>query len=214
MPSQLLTRFYNHPANGSWSLFVAQDVSLTTQPSGSIGSGWCLDVSTAAKLPACYTFQNVSGSVSNTDPTQTGRIFRDGRPTLCTYPKSATLLNATPVHYTKNEHVNPFPQPICLTATADFSGCGGNQAALVLYDHFDPAHPAQGVLADSGVSTGGRISFSTRLSASQAFTAVVHEVTANTGCPAFTYLFESNICLPPPAGDEIFADGFEEQPPV
>ncbi|MEO6688065.1 MAG: hypothetical protein ABIS07_18000 [Dokdonella sp.] len=214
LPSQLMTRFNNHPPNGIWSLFLSADTSLPTQPSGNIGAGWCLDVSTAAKLPACYTFQNVSGSLSNTDPTQTGRIFRDGRPTLCTYPKSAMLLNATPVHYEKNEHVNPFPQPICLTATADFSGCGGNQAALVLYDNFDSAHPEQGVLADSGVSTAGRVSFSTRLSASQAFSAVVHEVTPGAGCPAFTYRLESNTCLPPPPGDEIFANGFEGPPPV
>ncbi|MEO7323850.1 MAG: hypothetical protein ABIW82_03395 [Dokdonella sp.] len=214
LPSQLLTSLNNHPANGSWSLFVAQDASMATQPSGTIAGGWCMDITTAIKLPVCYAFQNVSGSFSNTDPMQTGRIVRDGHPTLCTHPKGAALQNAVPVHYTKSDYGNPTAAPICLTVTADFSGCSGNTTALVLYNNFDPAHPEQGVLADSGVSTIGKVSFSTRLNAGQAFSAVVHEITPNTGCPAFAYLLESNTCIPPPAGDEIFADGFEGPPPV
>ncbi len=211
VPQLVLASVAAASANGAWSLWAAQD-ALTVQPTGMIAGGWCLDVTTATKVGNCYLVGTEKGSIDTGDPLQTGRIVRDGVPSLCTNPKGSALQNSTPVHYDQYDFANPINMPICVSVSADFTGCGGNSTAVVLYDTFDPAHPEQGVIGDSGYSSTGRIQFSTRLEANQPFSAVVHETVPGAGCPSYALQFEANACVAAPGGDRIFSDGFELPP--
>lgn len=213
-PRQLLSSLEGTGADGVWSLWAAQEPTDAPQATGLIANGWCLDVTTAPASPGCYYSTTRTGSLGPGDPQQTGRITRDGQPRLCTHTKSVTLESNELLRYDSYDFTNPSSQPLCLTATADFTGCGGNQTMLVLYRNFNPAAPHMNVIGDSGYSTIGRISFSTRLAGNQSYTAVVHEVEPGQSCSNYTIRLEANTCLPPPAGDFIFANGFEIPPPT
>lgn len=215
IPRQLLSSLEGLPAEGSWALWAAQAAGSDPQPLGTIADGWCLDLTTAAAAPGCYHTVEITGSLNAGDVQQAGRISRDGSPSLCGHPRvPATLENNIARRRDAHLLVNPSPNPVCVTATADFSGCGGNQTMLVLYSTYNPAQPHLNVIGESGYSTIGRVSFSTRLTGGQSYTAVVHEVDAGTGCPLYRIRLETNTCLPPAAGDRIFYSGFQLVIPI
>ncbi|UXI70571.1 hypothetical protein [Tahibacter amnicola] len=207
---QMLSSLEGTNGNGTWRLWASQNVASEPQPSGSVAGGWCLDVTTAPASNSCYYTATRVGSINAGDITQQGRITRSGRPSLCTHAKpSAALENANAVRYDRHDFPAISSQPVCLTVTADFTGCTGNQMQLTLYKTYSSATPNTGYLADSGFSTIGTMAFSTRLNANQGFTAVVSEVDFNTGCPMYSLRFETNTCQLPPAGDVIFRNGFQ-----
>ena len=130
-----------------------------------------------------------TGSLTTSDPLQTGRIVRDGVPSSCN-GKTNTLQNSTPVHakaYTIN---NPFSLPYCVSVDFDHTGCGAsvnNTTANVAYSTYDPANPAANVIGDSGFSSIGKGSYSFTVPPQSSFTIVVHEITPNAGCPSFSF---------------------------
>ena len=212
LESQLLSSQVGRNPNGNWQLFVNQQTLSNAgnpQPTGTIAGGWCVDVTTTAASTGCYASQTLSGSIDTSDLTQTGRINRNGVPSLCTWPKTNSLFATTVLHYDAFAVVNPAPQESCITFTSDFGGCGGSTVQPVVYTSFDPANPGNNVLADAGYSSTGRIQMSFRRGAGQPFTVVVHEITANSGCPAYTLQLEQNPCLGVPIGDLIFRNGFD-----
>jgi hypothetical protein len=214
-PRQLLTSLEGLSANGTWSLWAAQTTGVDPDPVGTIGDGWCLDITTAAASSDCYHTVEITGSLNAGDVQQAGRITRDGSPTLCGYPREAlTLENNTAYRRDAHQLVNPSDHPVCVTATSDFTGCAGNQTMLVLYSNYNPAQPHLNVIGESGYSTIGRLTFSARLAANQPYTAVVHETDAGAGCPLYRIRLETNMCLPPPGGDRIFYNGFQFVIPI
>jgi hypothetical protein len=127
----------------------------------------------------------LNGTVDVTDPTQTGRIIRDGRPSSCT-GKTNALQNASPVHYDAHTLANPAGQAACAVVDFDFSGCGASSTQVNAYSSFDPATPDTGLLGDPGFSSTSSGSFSFPLTASQNFTLVVHEIAPNSGCASYS----------------------------
>ncbi|WP_386066850.1 hypothetical protein ACFJIW_20405 [Tahibacter sp. UC22_41] len=212
LPRQLLSSLEGGNPNGSWRLWASQIATDAPQPSGEIGDGWCVDITTAPTSDDCYFSATRSGTIDASDAQQIGRIWRDGRAAVCTQTPYGLLQNTVPVRYDRQDFAPISDQPVCLTVTADFSQCGGGQFQIALYDSYDPATPNTGVRGHAGISNNKRISFSTRLPGNQGFTAVVNELTPGSGCPNYDLHVEANTCLPPP-GDRIFGDGLEEALP-
>lgn len=212
LPRQLLSSLEGSNPNGSWRLWASQIVTDAPQPSGEIGDGWCVDVTTAPASNDCYFSATRSGTIDAADAQQIGRLWRDGRAAVCTQTPWGLLQNTVPVRYDRQDFAPISDQPVCLTVTADFSQCGGDHFQIALYDSYDPAAPNTGVLGHTGTSSNKRISFSTRLAGNQGFTAVVNELTPGDGCPNYDLQVEANTCLPPP-GDRIFGDDLEESLP-
>lgn len=125
-----------------------------------------------------------TSSLTVSDPTQAGRVVRDGIPSSCT-GKTNSLQNSTVVH----AKAFPFTAPVTGCATVDFNhlGCGVNTTESVAYSTYNPASPATGVIGDSGFSSTGTGSYSFPVTSGQAFTIVVHEIAANTGCASFSF---------------------------
>lgn len=212
---QMLSSLEGQSPNGTWRLWAAQNSGSDPQPFGTIGDGWCLDITTAPAGGNCYFTTTRTGSLNAGDLQQTGRVTRDGRPSLCGGPtKTPSLENTTAVRRDRYDFPAISAQPVCLTVTADFSQCGGKQTQIVAYRNYNPATPNTGHLADSGYSTIGNIAFSTRLAGNQAFSIVVNEVDAGQGCNNYTFRLEADTCQPPPAGDHIFYSGFQLVIPI
>jgi hypothetical protein len=128
-----------------------------------------------------------TSSLTTADPTQTGRIVRDGRPSSCV-GKTNALQNATAVHAKAFNFTNPTGQTACVTVNFDHTGCGvNNTTANVAYSTYNPASPATNVIGDSGFSSTGIGSYSFSLAAGASYTIVVHEITPNLGCPTFSF---------------------------
>ncbi len=212
---QMLASLKGTNPNGTWRLWAAQYTGAEPQPSGTISDGWCLDITTAPVADTCYFTATRTGSLNAGDVQQAGRITRDGKPSLCTAPaKTAALENTTAVRRDRYDFAAISSQPVCVTVTADFTQCGGNQTQIAMYSNYNPATPNTGHLADSGYSTIGSIAFSRRLAANQAFSIVVNEVDAGAGCTQYTFRLEANACEAPPSGDRIFYGGFQLVIPV
>lgn len=212
---QMLSSLEGQNPNGTWRLWAAQNTGTDPQPFGTIADGWCLDITTAPVSGNCYFTATRTGSLNAGDVQQAGRITRDGKPSLCGSPaKTPALENTTALRRDRHDFAAISAQPVCLTVTADFSQCGGNQTQIVAYRNYNPATPNTGHLADSGYSTIGNIAFSTRLAGNQAFSIVVNEIDQGQGCSNYTFRLEADICQPPPAGDRIFYSGFQLVIPV
>jgi hypothetical protein len=212
---QMLSSLKGTNPNGTWRLWAAQYSGPDPQASGTISDGWCLDITTAPVADTCYYTATRTGSLNIGDVQQAGRIKRDGKPSLCTQPaKTAILENTTPVRRDRHDFPAISSQPVCLTVTADFTQCGGNQTQIALYGNYNPATPNTGHLGDSGYSTIASIAFSRRLAANQPFSVVVSEVDAGQGCNLYTFRLEANTCSAPPAGDRIFYGGFQLVIPI
>lgn len=125
-----------------------------------------------------------TGTLTVADPTQAGRIVRDGLPSTCT-GKSNALQNSTAV---RAKSYN-FTAPVTGCATVDFNhlGCGGNTTEVVAYSMYNPASPATGVIGDPGFSSTGTGSFSFPVTGGVPFTMVVHEIAPNSGCASFSF---------------------------
>lgn len=95
---QMLSSLEGLNPNGTWRLWAAQNTGTDPQPFGTIADGWCLDITTAPAAGSCYFTTTRTGSLNAGDVQQTGRITRDGRPSLCGGPtKTPTLENTTAV---------------------------------------------------------------------------------------------------------------------
>jgi hypothetical protein len=98
----------------------------------------------------------VTGAISTTDPTQKGRLFRDGTPSTCAVPKvSQSAFDTTPYFFDSYTFTNATGASECLavTLTSLSSGCDIFSAAYL--GTFDPASIETNYLADAGASVAG-----------------------------------------------------------
>jgi hypothetical protein len=134
----------------------------------------------------------ISGSITNSDPTQTGRVNRNGVQATCANPKTNPGL-AVPTgafHYDANTFFNGSASTQCVTVQLSAGDPNCNVLAAA-YSSFDPAHPNVNWLADPGQSTGigpsqGPRTFSLNVTADTAFDVVVSEVVSGAGCTGYT----------------------------
>lgn len=114
-----------------------------------------------------------SGALTAGDPTQAGRINRDGVPSSCT-GKTNAIFSATPVVH----DAYTFTAPVTGCATVDFNAtlCGGATTQMVAYSTFNPATPGTNIIGDFGFSTTGTATFSFPVTSGQMYTLVVHDI--------------------------------------
>jgi hypothetical protein len=134
-----------------------------------------------------------TGSLTTTDATQNGRVFRNGIPTGC----GGGAPTEAPLTGTYRADVLPFTSPVtgCATVDMDFTGCGAaatNSTQAVAYSNYNPASVGTGILGHPGFSTVSTGSFSFPVTAGQNFSVVVSEVFANAGCPTYSIRLSYN----------------------
>ena len=164
----------------------------------------------------------VQSSLSTSDPIQTGRLTRGGRPSICGAPNKCMPIDAVPYHYKAHTFVNTSSSPACVVTTIT-TGCGpANRIFAGAYlDSFDPANICTNNIGDSGFSpfpgTPTR-SFAFTVPAGATFIIVVSEVDANAGCSDYT-LYVAGVPCPALAlnistrmqvqtGDNVLIGGF------
>ncbi|MGI8678630.1 MAG: Ig-like domain repeat protein [Jatrophihabitans sp.] len=127
---------------------------------GTVAIAALLSIFTAflvAGAPAALaaTTVSINGTVTASDPAQSGRLFRDGTASTCAHPKSGAALyngdGTTQYHYDAYTFVGT--PGTCVTATLTVTSGGADQGFLTGYSTFNPAAITAGYLADSGLST-------------------------------------------------------------
>ena len=132
-----------------------------------------------------------TGDISAGDPTQTLRMFRDGRNTTCLFNRPQATSAGT-YSFDQYTFTNSTGGPICVFVDLDATGCGvaTNQISIAAYlTSFDPANILTNVIADPGLSTGGNFAtaMSFNVAAGATYVIVVHDVNAGTICPSYTF---------------------------
>ena len=151
---------------------------------------------TATPCPGGQTF---GGAISGSDPTQAGRLLRDYKPSICGTAKTTpALASSSARHYDAYPFTNTSGSPICVTVRLDTACNGLNEIYSVAYlGSFNPANPQANYLADSGTSPLPTATYSFNVPAGASYVVVVHEMTGNTGCNAYTLTV--NPCAGGPA---------------
>ncbi|MEO5951091.1 MAG: hypothetical protein ABIQ44_01365, partial [Chloroflexia bacterium] len=142
---------------------------------------------------ACANYVSYTGSITNTDPTQTGRVLRSHAPSSCASPNTGSV-NADGFvrHYDSYVYTNTTGFAQCVTIRVT-NACGDNTTASAAYlNTFNPANLVQNYLGDYGRVGGPIYSYSVNLPAGQAVVVVVHELSPNIGCASYTV--EINPC--------------------
>jgi hypothetical protein len=135
----------------------------------------------------------LNGSITNSDPTQNLRVFRNTVAASCASPKSnpgTTGFGA--IHYDAARFLNNSGSTQCATVELTKNDLNCNVFS-VAYSSFDPANVAANYLADPGLSTGlsdtpvgTTTSFSLNIATHTTFDVVVSEVAAGSGCASYT----------------------------
>lgn len=127
-------------------------------------------------------------SITNSDPTQTGRLGRRGEASTCTSQKPFPgLLDPTPHHYDSYALKNG-KKKSCVTVTLTTPCESGHFLQSAAYrPSFNPANIARNYVADIGASPNGAPkSYSFIVPKNATFNVVVNEVDAGTGCSSYT----------------------------
>ena len=132
-----------------------------------------------------------TGDISAGDPTQTLRMFRDGRGTTCLFNRPQATSAGT-YNFDQYSFTNTTGGPICVYVDLDATGCGvaTNQISIAAYlTSFDPANILTNIIADPGLSTGQNFAtaMSFNVAAGATYVIVVHDVNAATICPSYTF---------------------------
>jgi hypothetical protein len=139
----------------------------------------------------------ITGSITNSDPTQINRVFRNGYPdpSTCGVLWSCSTAAAGAIHYNAYTFTNTTGSTQCVTVTMTTSCVGDNSIFTVAYlGSLDPNNICTNYLADEGFSPTPENQFSFNLDNGQTVVLVVSEVTSGAGCPSYTIAI-SGLCV-------------------
>ncbi len=141
----------------------------------------------------CTGYVSYTGVITNSDPTQTGRVNRGHPPSSCASPNSGSVTADGFVrHYDTYVYTNTTAVSQCVTIRVT-NACSDNTTGSAAYlDTFNPASLAQNYLGDYGDIGGPQYSYSVNVPAGHAVVVVVHELSPNLGCESYTV--EINPC--------------------
>jgi Calx-beta domain/PASTA domain len=142
----------------------------------------------ALLAPAVASADTVSGAIAGTDPTQTGRLFRDDPESTCAVPQPQSLFDSVPRHYDAFTFVNPNTTTTCMTVTVNALSCINTQflQSAAYVPLFNNANILQNVVGDIGGSPNPLKSYSFNVPGSSKFDVVVSEAFANALCPGYS----------------------------
>ncbi|MEO8285074.1 MAG: S-layer homology domain-containing protein [Chloroflexota bacterium] len=145
-----------------------------------------------ATTTPCAGNVSYTESITNTDPTQSGRIGLGDPKSSCAAPKQVgTLSDQLTRHYKSHTYTNSSGSAQCVTVNIS-QACGNNAIQSIAYlGSFDPANILTNYLADGGAA-GPNYSYSFTLPAGQTAVVVAVEVSPNLGCS--TYTLSINPC--------------------
>jgi hypothetical protein len=137
--------------------------------------------------PGC-TGQPVTGSITLADPTQTSRLFRDGIPDTCAAPGTCGTPIGGTYHFRLHSFHNHAATTQCVNLDVTTACTGTNFIYLGAYiGGFNPASICTNNVASVGSSPNPTGNMSFNVPANTDFDIVVAEVTANAGCPAYSF---------------------------
>jgi hypothetical protein len=155
-------------------------------------------------LPLTDTY-SITGSLTLSDATQTGRLFRDGTGTACGTPEACPgPSDTTPGrHYDVYTFHNPSATSQCVTVSIFGAECNVATGNLIFsgayLTSYDPTNVCTNYLGDSGSSPDTAPAlYGFDAPAGATFQVVVNEVTANTGCPAYNLEVSAGSLVGPP----------------
>jgi hypothetical protein len=151
-------------------------------------SSYTLDVSNICPPPPAATTCRFTGSIAAGDPTQTGRLSRDGVQDTCSATGGCAVFTAVGARrYDSYTFTNTTGAPQCMTATLS-TACGGTQfiSAAAYLGSFNPANLCQNWIAGAADSPNPSVEFSFNIPNGATALIVVHEVEPNSGCPSYT----------------------------
>src|SRR5439155_21474676 len=139
---------------------------------------------TPTATPTVVPCSPIAGSITAADPTQIGRMDRNGVVSACDFVKEYPgTFDVLARHYDAYTFANNSGATTCVTVTLSSSCAGANDIFAAAYlASFDPANLATNYLGDGGNSPHPSTTFSVIVPAGATFVVVVHEVTANAGC--------------------------------
>jgi autotransporter-associated beta strand protein len=201
-PEQQLSAFIGKlpfEVNGTWKLVVRDDAA------GGVGTlrCWSLFITQLACAPsggACETcFGTVSGSITNGDAIQTGRLTRSGSFGSCDQPKSCpSLENAAPINYDVHYFTNTSASAECVSVSLTVLDSGNQCFSAAYLGSFNPADLCANYLGDSAFSTSGSntLTYSIVVPAQSGFAVTVNEIYAGTGVAGYNLTLTGTECAP------------------
>jgi hypothetical protein len=160
-------------------------------------------------LCASASAQTFSGSITLSDPTENGRLFRDGVPSVAGMMKPFPGISGlgTPFHYDAYTFTNPFAVSTAFTITLTTNTVGVFPFSVVYLGSFDPNNIATNYQADGGFSAdaGAPSVYSFDIPAGATFVAIVNEVTSGVGVADYSFSLTPSTVPEPSTVVELFA---------
>ncbi len=174
---------------GSFKFPSCTPVVLTPTPTSTAGTPVATATRTqtaTATATACAVGQTFNGSLSLTDPTQTGRLARNGIASTCAAPKVCPGVGDTVTrHYDAYTFTNNTSFTQCITVNV-VNNCENNALLSAAYlGSFNPNDVCANYLADMGLS-GPEFTYSFNVPPGATYVITVLENSANVGCTAYT----------------------------
>lgn len=135
---------------------------------------------------------NIAGTLTDTDPTTSSRLLRDGVVSTCAAPKGFPGTFGTgPFAYDTHTAYNPGASQ-CVTVNVDVDTCGTNVFVAAYLGSVDPTNLATNYLADQGSSVTGAFRF-----IAPANSAIAFLVTSTSSVPtSCSYTITSTELMP------------------
>ena len=135
--------------------------------------------------PTCTPIE-IDDKITTNDSKEDGRIIPGGTASSCGAPNGCSLTPGA-FHYKDYTFTNDTGGARCVTVELSSNCSGANAIFAAAYaGSFDPAHPCDNMVGDSGNATSGNnLSFSFNVPAGGTFVVVVNETTVNAGCEFF-----------------------------
>jgi hypothetical protein len=172
------------------------DMHYVFNVNGSCTGGGGTPTPTPTATPSCPPTV-ITGSIDNSDPTQSDRLNRGVISGCCGTTYSCQIFGDGQLHhYDAYTFTNTSGSTQCVTVGIDTDCQGSNFIFTAAYlGTFDPNNICTNWMADEGQSPipGSETPFSFNIEDGQTFVLVVSEVTANAGCLSYT-MTVSGLC--------------------
>jgi hypothetical protein len=144
---------------------------------------------------------SITGYITNTDSTQTGRLVRNGQVSDCQRPQPFPgVYGSDTIHYDRYSLLNQTGASQCYRVDVSAPNCRNGHIFVAAYlGPYDPANLSANYLANIGASPLPSRPFSFQVPVKEPYTLVVNEVTAGAGCSDYTLRITNcgyQVCLP------------------
>jgi hypothetical protein len=179
------TRIGSFKFPGCTAPVTTPTATVTGTPPTATRTATALATATATAT-ACAGGTSVVNSITNADPTMTGRLARDGVPSTCGTPKACPGAGDAVVrHYDPYTFVNTSSVTQCVTVNIT-NNCGNNALLSAAYlGSFDPSNVCTNYLADMGIAAPS-FSYSFSVPPGATYVVTVLENSANVGCASYS----------------------------